>query len=162
MAKTEPSFLALRDTREQPGHGWTWAKRERCLGTEVRTMGTGDYTLEGWEARLTVERKATPSELAGWVFQDRCEAELERMKSFQFAYLLLEFSVADLEAFPRGSDIPYQQRKRVRVRGPLLLKRLHELQLSYPHVRTQFVGGSGKSYCLSLFKRLTEQDNVEE
>jgi hypothetical protein len=90
------------------------------------------------------------------LFDDRFWRELDRLSLFEHPYLLLEFPFELMESYPKGSGIPPGRWRYLKVRGPLLVKRFHELRLSHPTVRTEFVGGSGKFYCLSLFKRLLD------
>lgn len=147
------SFFVIRDTREQKG--WTFAKRERCLGTVDGALKTGDYTLRDYESVVAVERKATPSELAGNVFEARFLRELERLDSFEEPHVICEFNLDELIDYPRGSDVPHAKRKLVRVRGPLLLKRVVELQRQFK-ARWHFAGGRGRELALCIFKRVSE------
>ena len=97
----------------------------------VAKLDTGDYSLEGYENIFTVDRKATVSELAGNLTTARFKRELERMKSFKHAYLLLEFSFDDILRFPYGSDIPRKRWKYLKVRPPFIISALTRISLEY-------------------------------
>jgi len=45
----------LVDTREQCP--WKFTENSWCSGSEITTLKTGDYTLEGFEDKLCVEKK---------------------------------------------------------------------------------------------------------
>lgn len=149
-----PKYLVIRDTREKLG--WQFDKSAHCLGTEVRTLETGDYTLDGYEKVFIIERKRSTGELAANLFQARFERELDRLDRFPHAYLVLEFEMADILSFPRNSGIPRSRWKSLKVTSGVLLKRLHEVQIAHPGLRILFVGKHGREALSSLFKRVME------
>src|SRR5688572_26018625 len=106
-------YLVLRDTREQDG--WEFSPTDNCLGTEETKLPTGDYTIKGYEKLLTIERKGSIAEFAKNIVQGRFDAELVRMESFAFPFMVLEFSMKDIERFPVGSGIPEEVWKKMRV-----------------------------------------------
>lgn len=82
------------DTREQ--------KPYRCpLPHIFATLETGDYSLEGYESRVVVERKSK-ADLYGSLGQgrERFEREAERMARFEFAALVIESDLPDLLVAP--------------------------------------------------------------
>lgn len=155
MPKTPPSYLVVRDIQEKANY-WTFPAGNRCLGTEVRHLRTGDYTLAGFEDRFCIERKADSGEYAAWVFQARCRKELERMKSFEEAYLFLEFSFEDLVRYPVNSGIPRSKWEALRLTPQGLVKAHWDLRRAYPWVRWEFVGRNGREAASSLFKRVVD------
>jgi hypothetical protein len=156
-----PKFTAVRDSRDRVDHGWTFEESDVCSGTVVRALKTGDYSVEGLEEVLTVERKGSTSELATNLGEARFERELERMKAFRWAFVICEFSLEDLLAFPSRTSIPASRRRRMRVRGPYLLRRVCEL-IVRTGIPFFFVGGSGRAFALSLLKRAWELANEEK
>jgi ERCC4-type nuclease len=79
------------DTREQkpwefPGHT-----------TAVQKLDTGDYSVEGLEDVLCIERKQNTSEFAKNIIEKRYDDWTERMSKFKYKFLLLEFSLSDVE-----------------------------------------------------------------
>ena len=92
-----PSYTVIRDTREKEGHGWIFKKHRedrrppRCEGTVERTLDTGDYTIEGYEDLLTIERKEDYGELWGnYGNRDTFEEEIQRMTKIKHRYILIE------------------------------------------------------------------------
>lgn len=152
----ESKFTVIRDTREQLNNGWTFSKADRCLGTKIEKLDTGDYSIQGLETKFTIERKANTSELAQNLYQDRFWKELDRLVKFEHPYLVLEFPFEYMECYPKMSGIPTHLFNKIALRGNGLIKLFHEMQLSYPSLRIAFVGSAGKTYTLSLFKRIVD------
>lgn len=150
--ETRP-YLVLRDTREQTG--WDFPAKAPCLGTREATLKTGDYTLEGYEGVLAVERKRSTGEIAANLVEGRFWRELERLDAFAHPYLVCEFTLADVLAFPHESGIPRPRWRSLRVSAQFLLKRLMELQVRH-RTRVIFAGVNAREFLSSLFKRITE------
>ena len=157
--KAEPGddrYVVIRDTREKPGQGWSFAASASCAGTRIATMKTGDYTLEGFEAVVCVERKGSIAEFAGNLCQDRFRRELDRMASFKHCVVVLEFNMDDIMMWPQGSGIPKHRQQYMKITKHVILKKFWELQRDYPHISFLFVGRHGKDVVSSLFKRIVE------
>ena len=150
-------WVVLRDTAEHEGHGWVFDRRTRgCEGTRDANLFTGDYTIEGWESRLIVERKGSVLEYAHNLVEDRWYDVLGRLSGFDFAHVVLEFSLDDLAKFPFTSAVPFSVRRKLKTRGNFLLRAHIESELRYPRVRWHFASTSGKAYVASVFKRAWE------
>ena len=121
------NFTIIKDTREKDG--WNFEFYDNCKGVEIRGLKTGDYTVEGLEESLCIERKASTAEISTNLGKERkrFEAELERMSKFSFSYILCEFSCENLMEFPKNSTIPYPRWKYLRMNG----KRMYSLLRSY-------------------------------
>jgi hypothetical protein len=106
---------------------------------------------------LAVERKGCVAEFSANVLQPRFVRELERLEAFRYPFVLLEFGIEDVVAFPEGSDIPRYRWRSLRSRPRLILAKLNEFQLRF---RTKFVpvGSKGREYASSLFKRVVEAE----
>lgn len=100
MKKKKTKYTVIKDTREQDG--WFFDAYDRCDGMEVATMNTGDYTIKGFEDIVCVERKASVVEIANNLGRNKktFHNEMERMKDFNFRYMLLEFSASDVMNYP--------------------------------------------------------------
>ena len=86
-----PKPVIVIDSREQ--REWQFSD---AVETVRGTLHTGDYSLQGHESTVTLERKSL-ADLVGSVIQDRerFSRELERMASFAFRAVLIE---SDLSA----------------------------------------------------------------
>ena len=144
----------IRDTREK--HGWIFNETDSIAGTVVDTMSTGDYTLEGFEDELCIERKSNLTEFANNLLTARFERELQRLEKFKYKYIIIEANMDDFIRYPEGIDLPEKILKRLRTKGIFLLKKLLELQMEYGFVPL-FAGTEGKTVAISIFKRIMEQ-----
>ena len=161
MAKKQiPNFTVIKDTREQ--EGYYFSKYDKCEGMIERKLDTGDYSIEGLEEKICVERKASPEELATNLGQKKNAFmnEIERMKAFRHKFILLEFSLQDLVEFPEGSRIPESQKAKVKISGKYMLKMLMEFQLKH-NIHVVFCGNKYNAFLTltSLFKRINEMYN---
>ena len=91
-------FTTVIDTREQAPFSFRGIKSDAKQGgkpliikTTVKTLTSGDYSIEGFEDRLACERKSLPD-----LFQtlshgrDRFERELARLNLMDFAAVVVE------------------------------------------------------------------------
>ena len=184
-SKKTPNYTVIKDTREQDG--WTFSPYDMCEGMEVNTLHTGDYTLKGFEDIVCVERKASVSEIATNLGKKKKAFynEMERMRDFNFRYLLLEFSALDVINYPLsllseedlelyesykagevdddGEDIVLPDFKRfkiveqTKISGRYLIKSLLEISIRCD-INVMFCGDKSGAFliCNSLFKRLNE------
>ena len=103
MAKKKtPKFVVIKDTREQKG--WIFHSGDACDGMKPGTLKTGDYTLEGFEDAVCIERKKSVEEVANNVGKEkkRFNAEMERIQEYPFKYIICEFSMSDVINYPRS------------------------------------------------------------
>lgn len=115
----------LRDTREKKGF-WIFGGK-RCKAAALKT---GDYTLEGYEDILAIERKKSVSEIS-MNFTDKSGAfwrEMERMTEIEHAYLIFEFTMEEVAGFPWKSKLPPYIKKKIRVRGGYLLAQIEKIE----------------------------------
>jgi hypothetical protein len=86
----------LVDTREKLP--WDWEPDDAFESVKFLKLDAGDYTLEGLEKIVAVERKASVDELFinFTKDKDRIKAEFERLKDHKFKILMLEFSCEDM------------------------------------------------------------------
>jgi hypothetical protein len=171
-------YTVIKDTREQDG--WFFSPYDKCEGMEVDTLHTGDYTLKGFEEVVCVERKASVSEIAMNLGKKKKAFynEMERMKSFHFRYLLLEFSALDVIDYPLSllseedrelyklyesgkAKLPNFKRFKIveqtRISGKYLIKSLMEISIRHD-INVMFCGDKNSAFliCNSIFKRLND------
>lgn len=159
--KIAPPFTVIKDTREQEGYFFN--KFDSCAGMIDHKLDTGDYTLQGFEDKICVERKGCVEELAvnlgqkKYAFMD----EIERMKTFDHKFLVLEFSLEDLLKFPDETRIPVKNKGSLKITGKYMLKCLIEFEL-YHNVHVLFCGNKRNAFLAvtSLFKRINEMYTI--
>lgn len=154
MASEKKYYTVIRDTREKVGKGWEWGKAGSCLGTEITTLATGDYSLLGFEKTLVIERKGSVSEWAQNITQVRFQKELVRLMEYPLAFVLLEFNMDDILMYPAGSGIPKYKWKSLAFNGRYILKKTLEMMIDYPTVKFILCGTNGKEVAKSIFNRV--------
>lgn len=122
------SYTVICDSREKVG-AWDFLIFPECRAQLVRGLKTADYTLEGYEDILAIERKRTSGEIANNLgikvkqFTDECA----RLQAFTHKYIICEFSLEDILRFPVGSGIPQRVWGKLRINGKYLAKKLTQL-----------------------------------
>ena len=146
-------FKVIIDTRER--EPWDFSEEELCTSQEVRKLDTGDYTIEGLEEKLCIERKGSLVEFANNVVQDRFWAEMDRMLSFPLRFLILEFSLPSLLNYPAGLGLAQRILDKIKITPSFLLKNIAKLQLQYG-VNVIFAGNryAAEKIALTLFKNV--------
>lgn len=152
--KPKTPFTVVRDTREHAGHGWEFPANEDtgCAGTVLGTLPTGDYSLEGYQHVLSIERKLSTAEFAGNLTQDRFTRELHRLAEFPYAYVVLEFTAQDINNYPAGSGIPRSRWRYIRMTPEYFWKRLTELMIEFRGIQFVLAGDSGQLVATEIFK----------
>lgn len=107
--------------------------------TVSKKLDTGDYSIQGFENKITIDRKRTTAELHICLFgqYERFEKELERMGEFDEAYILCSFPFEYVNIFPEKSTVPSRVMKRLRG-GNHLRKKFDEVSRAYPYVTFVF------------------------
>ena len=84
------------DTREQLPYR-RWRHFNNSASVIVRGLRSGDYSLEGYEDRISIERKSL-EDLVSSLSQgrERFEAELNRASSYPYFALVVECSLRDI------------------------------------------------------------------
>lgn len=121
-------FNVIVDTREQ--NPWEFSS-SAINEVWVDTLKSGDYSIEGYESRFSIERKGCVSELFGNITQKRFEDELDRLCSYERRFLILEFSFDDILDYPRSTSIPRYRWKYLKVKPQFVVKKLAEFQIKY-------------------------------
>lgn len=143
-------MIILRDTSEKK----PWEFRD----FEVKdiSLETGDYTIEGFESQLCIERKGSITEFAGNLFQKRFKRELDRMLEFKYKFVVLECGMNELIDFPRGTDIPYYKQKYIKAKGPTLLVEFIKMMQKYNTIQFVFCSTreAAQTTARSIMKRV--------
>jgi hypothetical protein len=149
--KENAKFIVVKDTREQKG--WEFGENEFCHGMVIGTLKTGDYSVQGKEDLLCIERKASTGEFASNIVDKAFERELERMRSFKYNFVILEFSIHDVMQFPRNSGIPPRTWGKLRITGNFMLKRIIDFQTRF-NTKIIFADIYGEDVAMSIFKKV--------
>lgn len=98
ITRTVPKPVVLVDTREQSpleiGRFDNWFE-----GSKLATLETGDYSIEGMEHLVSLERKSLNDLVATLMHnRQRFFRELERMQAFPYRAILVEASYEDVKS----------------------------------------------------------------
>lgn len=125
----------LIDTREQRPFFQTFFKADGNIRTSSAAMGAGDYTIEGLEDFIAIERKASSGELynnlAKKTMKERFHREMEKLDTIQRAYIVCEFPEQDLHTFPKNSGIPASKQRYIKMSAKYFRKLIHEIKDGY-------------------------------
>jgi len=106
---------------------------------------------------LCVERKGLVQEFAQNVVQARFDKELERMREFKYAFIILEFDMEDLLAYPYGC-LPKYLAAKCKYTGRFVLKKVVQIMLAHHNIHIVFAGNSGKEVVSQIFKDVVEAE----
>ena len=104
--KKYKKFTIIRDSREKKGCGWNFRASANCEGMVIKKLDTGDYSVEGYEDLIMVERKTIPDlwgSLGQW--RTRFMKEMDRALEFPVRYLVIEGTLGDINKGFRYSKI---------------------------------------------------------
>ena len=118
-------FTIIIDTREQ--QPWSFEH----YTTASRKLDTGDYSIEGLEDIVCIERKKSVSEVANNLTESRFIDVIDRMSKFKYAFLLLEFDLAQVLSYPIGSNLPRRLWDKIKISPAFIVKHILELQLKH-------------------------------
>lgn len=149
----------IRDTREK--HGWSF---EAYSDTYVidKKLNAGDYTIEGCESSIIIERKSSVTEIANNLGKDyaRFCREFDKLSTRCKKYIVCEFNYNELANFPKGSNIPEALKNKIRVSGNFLKYRVLELEQKY-YIKFIFAGSREQAEN-ETFKILSDYETKNE
>ena len=151
MANTKPTLII--DTREKRplditcGHIYEEVIHEK--------LDTGDYSIDGLQDYLCIERKGSIQEFAQNIWEARFIRELDRM-NHKYSFVIFEFTLDELLQYPDGCGLPKRVIKRIRTNGKLITSKLIEYQCTYPHIHFIFVGQDAIEYVNRISRKVVE------
>lgn len=104
--KKYTKFTIVKDSREKADAGWKFNKSSNCHGMITKKLDTGDYSLDGYENLIMIERKTIPDlwgSLGQW--RERFIKEMDRALDYPIRYLIIEGTVDDINKGFRYSKI---------------------------------------------------------
>jgi ERCC4-type nuclease len=149
-------FTIIVDTREQ--QPWEFGLHV----TAKRKLDTGDYSIEGLENLLCIERKKSVAEIANNISEKRFKDVLERMSVMTYPFMLFEFDLEDVYTFPVGSDIPKRLWENLKISSGYILKYITQIQINYG-IHILFCGDpeNAEKLAVSIMKRVYEKHKSE-
>ena len=126
-------FTIIIDTREQ--QPWSFEH----YTTASKKLDTGDYSIEGLEDIICIERKKSVTEVANNITESRFIDVIDRMSKYKYAFLLLEFDLEQVLNYPVGSNLPRRLWDKVKITPAFIIKHILELQLNH-NIKVLFCG----------------------
>lgn len=137
-------FTIVIDTREQ--QPWLFDN----YTTASRKLDTGDYSIEGLEQFLCIERKKSVSEFANNIVESRFKDVVMRMSQLKYSFLLLEFNLKDVLMYPIGSTVPRKMWNKIKISPAFLIKNLLDLELKH-NIKIIYCGNSSNAEKMAEF-----------
>lgn len=149
-------FTVVIDTREQT----PWEFSHHTVAN--KKLDTGDYSMEGYENILCIERKNGVAELAGNISEKRFQDVINRMTNYKHSYILVEGDYKELMNYPIGSDVPMRLWKKIKITPQYILKFISELQIYY-NIHVVFCGNAdwAQKTALSIMKRVHQKYGIK-
>lgn len=150
------NFTIIIDTREQQ----PWSFKHHTVAN--KKLDTGDYSVEGYEHLLCIERKHSISEFVNNMTEKRFLDVLDRMSKYNFAFIIMEFNFDDVVNFPVGSDIPKHIWKNLRINPAYIIKYISDIQIKY-NIKILFCGSAynAEKLAVSIMRRVIESQKNE-
>lgn len=125
------------DTREQKE---LFLFKSFPVTTVIKKLDTGDYSITGFEKKITIDRKRDANELQMCYGQNwkRFNRMLERMNEFDEGYILCTFPEYHLEIFPQESNIPKHRWKYLKTSAAYLRYKTKKIQEDFPNIKILF------------------------
>lgn len=100
-----PKPVVLVDTREQQPYSFVQLHPNWIGGLKFVTLKTGDYSIEGMESLLALERKsmtdAIQSTMSG---RDRFIRSCERLAAFRWKAIIIEATYEEMKSYYHAQD----------------------------------------------------------
>ncbi len=152
-------FNVIIDTREQQPLTFWSSAIELAI---VSKLDTGDYSIQGMEDILCIERKGSLVEFYNNVSDKRFWREMERMEKFKYKFLVLEFSVSDVDNFPDSVDVPQAVKDGFRLSKKFLMRAISDIQIKYGiHVVFAETRGLSSYLITNIMRRVHEYESLQ-
>jgi ERCC4-type nuclease len=150
-------FVVIVDTREQKP--WSFEHQAKAN----LKLDTGDYSIQGLESVLAIERKRNVAEFANNITEKRFVDVVDRLSKIKHSYILLEFDLDDVMRYPIGSDIPKRLWDKIRISPAFILKHLIDLQIDH-NIKIIFCGNSNNAekLALSIMRKINKLEKKDE
>lgn len=150
-------FTIIVDTREQK----PWSFEEYAVAHHK--LDTGDYSVKGLENILCIERKRNVAEIANNITESRFDDVINRIKTFKYPFVLLEFDLNNVFEYPIGSTIPKKLWSKIRITPQFIVRHLIDLQIEHG-IHVLFCGNSSNAerIALSIMRRIYKIESSAE
>lgn len=124
-------FTLIVDVHEKKP--WIFTPDEVMINIKHEKLKTGDYSIEGFEDEVCVERKNGVAELAMWLGRNKriCNEQLTRMKHMKYKMLIVECPWNYLLTWPQSSKLPPDKMATIQISSHFLMARIYDIMDLY-------------------------------
>jgi ERCC4-type nuclease len=153
-----PDFTIIVDTREQ--QPWSFDHYSKA---NIK-LDAGDYSIQGLQHLLGIERKKSVNEIANNITEPRFKDAIARLAELKYSFLLLEFDIENILNYPIGSNLPKRLWDKVKISPSFLMKHVLDWQLVH-NINVIFCGDSSSAERTAemILKKIyfIEKDNIK-
>lgn len=149
MTTSDPNYTIIIDTREQQ----PWSFKHHSIAN--KKLDAGDYSLEGFENILGIERKKSVCEIANNIVEPRFKDAIERLGGLTYSFILLEFDLQNVLNYPIGSSLPKKLWDKTKITPTFLLRNILDWELKH-NIKVFFCGSSSNAEQLAeyIFRKI--------
>lgn len=146
-------FTIIVDTREQKP--WLFDNHAKANSK----LDTGDYSIQGYENLIAIERKRNVAEFANNITESRFVDVVDRLSKIPHSFILFEFNIDQVMNYPIGSDIPKRLWNKIRISPAFILKHIVDLQVEH-NIKILFCGNSANAekIALSILRKVYKEN----
>lgn len=146
-------FTIIVDTREQKP--WSFDNHAKAN----TKLDTGDYSIEGLENIVAIERKRNIAEFANNITEKRFSDVVDRLSKIKYSFILFEFDMEDIMRYPIGSNIPKKLWDKIRISPSFIIKNIIDLQIDH-NIKVLFCGDSenAEKIALSIMRKVYKEN----
>ena len=153
-----PDFTIIVDTREQ--QPWSFDHYSKA---NIK-LDAGDYSIQGLQHLLGIERKKSVNEIANNITEPRFKDAIARLAELKYSFLLLEFDIENILNYPIGSNLPKRLWDKIKISPAFLMKHVLDWQLVH-NINVIFCGDSSSAEKTAemILKKIyyIEKDNIK-
>ncbi len=151
-------FKIIQDTREQ---------QPLCFPIDdcysevvVAKLDSGDYSIDGLQQFVIIERKSGVGELAGNISEPRFKDCLQRISEAKYKFLIIECDLQDVIQYPVGTNIPKRIWDKLKINSNFLLSFISQIQVNYG-IHVIFAGDHDNAALITLkiLKRIWQKEH---
>lgn len=128
-------FTIIVDTREQ--QPWIFKNYAQAH----QKLDTGDYSIQGLETLLAIERKKSINEIANNIVEPRFKDVIGRLSQLKYSFILLEFNIDNVLNYPIGSNLPKRMWDKIKISPAFIMKHILDWELKY-NIKVIFCGNA--------------------
>lgn len=151
--------VILADTRDKKP--WYFEEDEYFKGTARKKVDYGDYSIEGLEDLIFIERKASCAELAKNITEDRFHRLLNTGSNFKYKYIIVECPLQNLLEYPAHENFSNEIKQKIKIHPNLLLAYIVKVMITYD-IHIIFAGNAkgGQKLAYRILRQILKNESI--